>query len=182
MTDRIAAGRAVYARNFGVTEAEAERSLTSRVGTDFTQETFSAAGGLGWQSESLTDRDRSIAVVVAALVAQNVTDERLITYLTLARRNSVDERGLATLMVLLTAYVGQPYNVGGDRGGPPLGRRGWRFWVTAVEEPAPSPCFTYDNRAGRRPGRVIRAMSAVLAGVADVCSQVRPVRERMACP
>jgi len=108
MTDRIAAGRAVYARNFGVTEAEAERILTSRVGTDFTQEAFSAAGGLGWQSESLTDRDRSIAVV-AALVAQNVTDERLITYLTLARRNGVDERGLATLMVLLTAYIGQPY-------------------------------------------------------------------------
>jgi len=108
MTERIAAGRAVYARNFGVTEAEAERILTSHVGTDFTQETFSAAGGLGWQSESLTDRDRSIAVV-AALVAQNVTDERLITYLTLARRNGVDERGLATLMVLLTAYIGQPY-------------------------------------------------------------------------
>ncbi len=42
-------------------------------------------------------------------MAQNVTDERLITYLTLARRNGVDERGLSTLMVLLTAYVGQPY-------------------------------------------------------------------------
>jgi len=91
-----------------VTEAEAERILTSRVGADFTRETFSAAGGMGWQSESLTDRDRSVAVV-AALVAQNVTDERLITYLTLARRNGVDERGLSTLMVLLTAYVGQPY-------------------------------------------------------------------------
>ncbi len=108
MIDRIAAGRAVYARNFGVTEAEAKRILTSRVGTDFTQEAFSAAGGMGWQSASPPDRDRSIAVV-AALVAQNVTDERLITYLTLARRNGVDERGLATLMVLLTAYIGQPY-------------------------------------------------------------------------
>lgn len=108
MTERIAAGRAVYARNFGVTEDEAEQILTSLVGADFTQETFSAAGGIGWQSESLTDRDRSIAIV-AALVAQNNTDERLITYLTLARRNGVDERGLSTLMVLLTAYVGQPY-------------------------------------------------------------------------
>jgi len=46
--------------------------------------------------------------------------------------------------------------------------------VTAVEEPAPSPRFTYDNRTGRRPGRVIRAMSAVLPGVADVRSQVDP--------
>jgi len=32
MTERIAAGRAVYARNFGVTEAEAERILASHVG------------------------------------------------------------------------------------------------------------------------------------------------------
>jgi len=46
--------------------------------------------------------------------------------------------------------------------------------VTAVEEPAPSPCFTYDNRTGRRPGRVVRAMSAVLPAAADVCSQVEP--------
>jgi 4-carboxymuconolactone decarboxylase len=108
MSERIAAGRAVYARNFGVTEAEAEQILTSRVGADFTKETFSAAGGPGWQSQSLTDRDRSIAII-AALVAQNVTDERLITYLRLARRNGVDEHGLSTRMVLLTAYIGQPY-------------------------------------------------------------------------
>ncbi len=32
MTERIAAGRAVYARNFGVTKAEAERILASHVG------------------------------------------------------------------------------------------------------------------------------------------------------
>jgi len=109
MTERIAAWRAVYARNFGVTEAEAERILTSRVGANFTQEAFSAAGGLGWQSESLTPRSRPQHCRLAALVAQSVTDERLITYLTLARRNGVDEQGLATLMVLLTAYIGQPY-------------------------------------------------------------------------
>lgn len=108
MTDRFAAGRATYARNFGVDEAEAERILTERVGPDFTREVFEAAGGLGWQGTALTDRDRSI-VVVAALVSQNVTDARLVNYLTLARRNGVDEHGLTELMVLLTAYVGQPY-------------------------------------------------------------------------
>jgi len=108
MTDRAAAGRTVYARNFGVDEAEAEALLTGRVGADFTHEVFEAAGGLGWQSTALTDRDRSIAVI-AALVSQNVTDERLTNYLTLARRNGVDEQGLTALMVLLTAYVGQPY-------------------------------------------------------------------------
>jgi len=108
MTDRFVTGRAIYARNFGVDEAEAERILTERVGPDFTREVFEAAGGLGWQGTSLTDRDRSIAIV-AALVAQNVTDARLVNYLTLARHNGVDDHGLTELMVLLTAYVGQPY-------------------------------------------------------------------------
>ncbi len=107
MTDRFNAGRATYARNFGVDEAEAQRTLTERVGTDFTHEVFEAAGGLGWQGTALTDRDRSIAVI-ATLVSQNVTDARLVNYLTLARRNGVDEDGLTELMVLLTAYVGQP--------------------------------------------------------------------------
>lgn len=107
MTDRTTAGRAVYARNFGVDDAEAERVMTDRVGEDYVREVFEAAGGLGWQSAALTDRDRSIAVI-AALVSQNVTDERLAVYLALARRNGVDEQGLSALMVLLTAYVGQP--------------------------------------------------------------------------
>lgn len=107
MTDRMAAGRSVYARNVGVDEAEVERVMTERAGADYVTEVFEAAGGLGWQSAALTDRDRSIAVI-AALVTQGVTDERLSTYLRLARRNGVDEPGLTALMVLLTAYVGQP--------------------------------------------------------------------------
>jgi len=108
MPDRIALGRAIYARNFGVDETEAEHALASRVGADFTREVFEAAGGLGWHSTALTDRERSIAII-AALVSQNVTGQRLETYLSLARRNGVDQHGLTALMVLLTAYVGQPY-------------------------------------------------------------------------
>jgi 4-carboxymuconolactone decarboxylase len=108
MPDRTAMGRAVYARNFGVDEARAEALMIGRVGADFTREVFEAAGGPGWQSAALTDRDRSIAVI-AALVSQNVTDERLTTYISVARRNGVDEHGLTALMVLLAAYVGQPY-------------------------------------------------------------------------
>lgn len=108
MTDRVAAGRAIYARNLDVDEAHVTQILTERVGVDFTREVFEAAGGLGWHSEALTDRDRAIAVI-AALVAQNVTDQRLETYLSLARHNGLDQDGLAALMVLLTAYIGQPY-------------------------------------------------------------------------
>ncbi len=106
--DRIANGRAVYARNLGVTEAEAEALMTERAGLQFTTEAFNAAGGPGWKSTALTDRDRSIAVI-AALVSQNVTDEHLATYPGVARRNGVDEHGLTALMVLLTAYLGQPF-------------------------------------------------------------------------
>lgn len=37
-----------------------------------------------------------------------------------------------------------------------------------------APGFTYDNRTGRGPGRAIRALGAVLPGVALVWSQVEP--------
>ncbi|AGZ41284.1 carboxymuconolactone decarboxylase family protein [Actinoplanes friuliensis] len=108
MSARAEAGREVYARNFGVEPAEAERIMNERAGAVYTQEAFEAAGGPGWQGQNLTDRDRSIAVI-AALVAQNVTDVRLSTYLALARRTGLDEQALTELMVLLTAYLGQPY-------------------------------------------------------------------------
>ena len=107
-SDRAAAGREVYARNFAVEPAEAERIMTERAGATFTREAFEAAGGSGWQSPALTDRDRSIAVI-AAMVAQGVSDDRLETYLSVARRNGVDTDGLTALMVLLAAYLGQPH-------------------------------------------------------------------------
>lgn len=105
---RASAGRSVYAHTIGVDETEVEQVMTDRVGADYVSEVFEAAGGLGWQSTALTDRDRSIAVI-AALVTQGVSDDRLSTYLSLARRSGIDEPGLTALMVLLTAYVGQPH-------------------------------------------------------------------------
>lgn len=107
LDDRIAAGRAVYARNFGVSPDEAESLMTERAGIRYAHEAFLAAGGPGWQGDSLTDRDRTIAVI-AALVSQHVTDQRLITYLDAARNSGVSEEALAELMILLTAYLGQP--------------------------------------------------------------------------
>ena len=105
--DRVSAGRDVYARNFGVTPDEAETILTERAGAQYAHEAFLAAGGPGWNGTGLTDRDRTIAVI-AALVSQHVMDQRLITYLNGARNAGVTEQGLADLMVLLTAYLGQP--------------------------------------------------------------------------
>ena len=108
LSERAAAGREVYARNFGASPAEAERLMTRHAGPVFTREAYEAAGGPGWQSTALTDRDRSIAVI-AALVSQGVTDGRLAVYLSLARRSGVDTEGLTALMVLLSAYLGQPH-------------------------------------------------------------------------
>lgn len=110
--DRVARGRATYARNFGVGEEEAEERMADVAGLTFTREAFLAAGGPGWQSLALTDRDRSLAVI-AALVGQHVTDERLDVYLAVARRHGVGEEGLEALMVLLASYVGQPATSGG---------------------------------------------------------------------
>lgn len=105
--DRIAAGRATYARNIGVDETQVEAMMTERAGAAYTREAFLAAGSPGWQGDQLSDRDRSIAVI-AALVGQHVVDDRLVTYLTAARATGVTEDGLASLMILLTAYIGQP--------------------------------------------------------------------------
>ena len=105
---RFELGRGVYARNFDVDEATAERLMTERAGAEYTREAYEAAGGPGWQGAALSDRDRSIAVI-SALVASDVSDERLDVYLRLARANGVDEDGLTQLMILLTAYIGQPY-------------------------------------------------------------------------
>jgi len=107
IAERIAVGRAVYARNFGVDEATTQELMERRVGAEFVAETYLAAGGPGWSGTRLTDRDRSLATI-SALVAQGVTDDRLEVYLGVARRTGVDEAGLAELMILLTAYVGQP--------------------------------------------------------------------------
>ena len=108
MTERSLRGREVYARNFGVDASTAERLMVERAGAAYVAEAYEAAGGIGWHGVELTDRDRSIGVI-AALVASDVIDERLDFYLRLARRNGLGDDGLAELMVLLTAYIGQPY-------------------------------------------------------------------------
>jgi 4-carboxymuconolactone decarboxylase len=107
-SERGRRGRAVYARNFGVDEVTAEQIMTARAGAAYTAEAYEAAGGPGWHGGGLTDRDRSIAVI-SALVAGDVSDQRLDVYVRLARENGLDDDGLAQLMILLTAYVGQPY-------------------------------------------------------------------------
>ena len=107
-SERARRGRAVYARNFGVDEVAAEQLMTDRAGAEYVVEAYEAAGGPGWHGSGLTDRDRSIAVI-SAFVAGGIDDQRLDVYLNLARSNGLDDEGLTQLMILLTAYIGQPY-------------------------------------------------------------------------
>lgn len=46
-SDRARRGLAVYARNFGVDAATAERLMTERAGADYVLEAYEAAGGPG---------------------------------------------------------------------------------------------------------------------------------------
>ena len=80
ITTRALRGRRIYARDLGVDDTTAERLMGERAG----------AG-------------------VTALVASRVVDERLDVYLRQARRNGVEEPGLAALMILLAAHLGRPY-------------------------------------------------------------------------
>ena len=93
-------------------EAEAEARMSAVAGRALTDEAYLAAGGPARQSPSLTDRDRGLAVI-AALVGQHVTDDRLELYLAVARRHGVEEEGLEVLMMLLASYLGQPATSGG---------------------------------------------------------------------
>ncbi|WP_265443486.1 carboxymuconolactone decarboxylase family protein [Flexivirga meconopsidis] len=97
----------MYAAILGAPEDNVPEQLAARVGTMFADAAIAAAGGGSWSNPALTDRDRSIAIITA-LTAQGVTDERLRTHLTLARRHGVNDAAPSALMVLLASYLGFP--------------------------------------------------------------------------
>jgi hypothetical protein len=74
--ERAARGRRVYARNLGLGESGMEFAMSGLAGRTFVREAYLAAGGPDWHGQDLSDRDRAL-VVIAALVGQHVTDERL---------------------------------------------------------------------------------------------------------
>jgi len=106
MSDRHDRGMKIYAESFGVDEADLLPAFTHRVGSIFAEEAILAAGGPAWSDPSLTDRDRSIAILTA-LICQGVLGERLNTHLERAVRNGVDQRALEVMTVLLALYAGQ---------------------------------------------------------------------------
>ena len=105
-TKRIARGRAAYASQFRVPEAEAVEELKRLVGERMAAEAINAAGG-AWVEDSLSLRDRSL-VVLAALITQGSVDARLRVHVRWALDHGVTPSELEALAALLAVYVGYP--------------------------------------------------------------------------
>jgi 4-carboxymuconolactone decarboxylase len=105
-SERTARGRAAYASQFRLPEAEAVEKLKGIVGERMATEAINAAGG-AWIDDSLSLRDRSL-VVVAALIAQGSVDARLRGHIRWALDHDVTSNQLEALAALLAVYVGYP--------------------------------------------------------------------------
>ncbi|HSC92163.1 MAG TPA: carboxymuconolactone decarboxylase family protein [Gaiellaceae bacterium] len=100
-------GIAVYASQFGVSEAEAERLFVERFGARMAEEAFEAQGGSAWEDDALSLRDRSL-VVVAALITQGGAEERLRPHVRWALEHGATRDELEALASLLAVYAGYP--------------------------------------------------------------------------
>lgn len=105
--ERRRRGIAVYASQFGVSEAEAERRFTESFGRRFAEEAFNAAGGDAWKEDSLSLRDRSL-IVLAMLAAQGGVESRLRPHVRWAIEHGATAAELEAMASLLANYVGFP--------------------------------------------------------------------------
>ncbi len=105
--ERRKRGIAAYASQFGVSEAEAERTFVELFGPRFAEEAFNAAGGGAWEEESLSLRDRSL-IVLAVLAAQGGLESRLRPHVRWAIEHGATAAELEAMASLLANYVGFP--------------------------------------------------------------------------
>src|SRR5436309_650701 len=105
-SERVARGRAAYASQFRLSEAEAVEELERIVGPRMATEAINAAGG-AWVEDSLSLRDRSLAVL-AALITQGSVDARLKVHVRWALDHGATPSELEALATLLAVYVGYP--------------------------------------------------------------------------
>ena len=98
-------GIAVYARQLGVSERDAEALFTQRFGARLAEEAFNAAGGSAWEEAPLTLRERSL-VVLATLVALGGVEDRLRTHVRFAVAHGATGDELEALVTLVAVYAG----------------------------------------------------------------------------
>ena len=100
-------GIAVYASQFGVSTAEAERIFTERYGERMAEEAFNAQGGSAWEADALSLRDRSL-IVLTALITQGGAESRLRQHVGWALEHGATTEELEALASLLAVYAGYP--------------------------------------------------------------------------
>ena len=105
-SERLARGRAAYASQFRLPEAEAVERLEEMIGERMAVEAVNAAGG-AWVEDCLTLRDRSL-VVLAALAAQGGVEDRLRGHARWALDHGATAEELEAALSLLAVYVGFP--------------------------------------------------------------------------
>lgn len=105
--ERRQRGIAAYASQFGMSEAEVERTFVERFGRRFAEEAFNAAGGGAWEADGLTLRDRSL-IVVAVLAAEGGLESRLRVHVRWAIEHGATAAELEALACLLANYAGFP--------------------------------------------------------------------------
>jgi 4-carboxymuconolactone decarboxylase len=105
-SERVSRGRAAYASQFRLPEAEAVEELKRAVGERMADEAINAAGG-AWVDDCLSLRDRSL-VVLSALISQGGVEERLRVHVRWALDHGVTPDELEAMGALLAVYVGYP--------------------------------------------------------------------------
>src|SRR5262249_42710654 len=104
--ERVSRGRAAYASQFRLSEAEAVKELKRVVGERMANEAINAAGG-AWVEDCLSLRDRSL-IVLAALVTQGGVEERLRAHVRWALDHDATPDELEAMCALLAVYIGYP--------------------------------------------------------------------------
>lgn len=105
--DRRRRGIAVYASQFGVSEAEIERLFADRFGRRMAEEAFAASGGTAWEADTLSLRDRSL-VVLAVLATQGGVESRLRPHVRWAIEHGATAAELDAVISLVANYAGYP--------------------------------------------------------------------------
>lgn len=104
-TSRRARGIAAYARQFGMSEQEAEATFVATFGREFAEEAFNATGGAAWHGPSLTPRERSL-IVIAVLATLGGVESRLEGHIRWAFDHGATLDEVRSALLLVANYAG----------------------------------------------------------------------------
>ena len=103
--DRRARGIALYADQFGLSVAEVENYFVETYGEEFAEEAFQATGGVGWVSNHLDLRVRSL-IVLASLATLGGVESRICNHTKWALRHGATVEEIRSAITLVANYAG----------------------------------------------------------------------------